>query len=252
MEDLKFKVKDKRHSELIQRVLFKLGYSWINNKRASEYLNYKYLLCYIGKNKNHISYCDFKRTFKGNENKEAYLEEFDNYVILYTKDNSVLKEFTKEEIGFKEENMKTKLTLETAKEMYNSGVESIKRFALDNYTEEELTKKERIKSWDEYKKSPYTELFYAKSSIADLGIMECAIVAMRRLYLLMAHEDYNGDWVPNWEDNKVKYVMYFCKDRIKKTNFVNVQEFLAFKDEETRDAFLENFRDLIIKAKPLL
>jgi len=31
--------------------------------------------------------------------------------------------------------MKTKLTKETAKEMYESGIESIKKFALENYPE---------------------------------------------------------------------------------------------------------------------
>ena len=41
------------------------------------------------------------------------------------------------------------LSIETAKKMYLSNDESIKQFALDNYTEEQLKKKEFPKSWEE-------------------------------------------------------------------------------------------------------
>jgi len=45
----------------------------------------------------------------------------------------------------------TTLTLEIAKQMFVSNVESLKQFALHHYTEEELTKKEFPKSWNDVK-----------------------------------------------------------------------------------------------------
>lgn len=57
--------------------------------------------------------------------------------------------------------------------------------------------------------------------------------------LCQLRDRYNDGWKPNWEDGTKKYTIYFNK-------------ILAFKTKELRDKFLENFRDLIEQAKPLL
>ena len=49
-----------------------------------------------------------------------------------------------------------------------------------------------------------------------------------------------------------KYTIYFNADTILSGHVFNTQYILAFKTEELRDKFLENFRDLIETAKPLL
>lgn len=74
-----------------------------------------------------------------------------------------------------------------------------------------------------------------------------AAVAMAQLSQLMkVYNDgwkYNGDW----------YVaITFFEDEIDIDSFDKVQTFLSFRNYEIANLFLENFRDLIIKAKPLL
>jgi hypothetical protein len=77
-----------------------------------------------------------------------------------------------------------------------------------------------------------------------------ACLALSQLSQLMAV--YNDGWVPNWGDTEYKYVIYVQSNKIEKTFYSSIQSFLAFKTDELRDKFLENFKDLIVTAKPLL
>lgn len=77
-----------------------------------------------------------------------------------------------------------------------------------------------------------------------------ASIALAQLSQLM--DVYNDGWVPDWTDNKHKYVIYIQSNKIEKTFYSSIQSFLAFKTEELRDEFIENFKDLILTAKPLL
>ena len=71
--------------------------------------------------------------------------------------------------------------------------------------------------------------------------------------LCQLRDIYNEGWKPNWEDhNETKYCIEFCQGRIETIDRVNCHKILTFKTEELRDKFLENFRDLIEIAKPLL
>lgn len=61
-----------------------------------------------------------------------------------------------------------------------------------------------------------------------------------------------GDWEPDWLHDDTKYVLMFnsyeiCKDAVKHSSYV-----LAFPTEEMRDAFYENFKDLIEECKKFL
>lgn len=61
-----------------------------------------------------------------------------------------------------------------------------------------------------------------------------------------------GGWEPNWLHNDIKYILDFnavtiYKDAVKRPNYV-----LAFPTEEMRDAFYENFKELIEECKELL
>lgn len=78
-----------------------------------------------------------------------------------------------------------------------------------------------------------------------------ACVALAQLCQL--RDIYNEGWKPNWEDyNETKYCIEFCQGRIETIDRVNCHKILTFKTEELRDKFLENFKDLIETAKPLL
>ena len=77
-----------------------------------------------------------------------------------------------------------------------------------------------------------------------------ACIALSQLCQL--RDRYNDGWKPDYKDNNVKYLLYYWGDTITKSRTTGASNLLVFKTEELRDKFLENFRDLIETAKPLL
>lgn len=64
-------------------------------------------------------------------------------------------------------------------------------------------------------------------------------------------------WEPDWEasimnDNTQKYCIYVAKNKIVSGYVFNENKILAFPTEEMKDAFLNNFKDLIESCKTLL
>lgn len=98
--------------------------------------------------------------------------------------------------------------------------------------------------------SSYTTDEYNKNVFPTKEEAE-ACVALAQLCQL--RDKYNGGWKPNWEDNEeIKHCIEFFKEKINKNYYYVLRKVLCFKTEELRDKFLENFRDLIETAKPLL
>lgn len=81
---------------------------------------------------------------------------------------------------------------------------------------------------------------------------EQAEASLALAQLSQLREVYRNGWVPDWKDEDYKYCIYFCHDLINKCTNYETSLFLSFQDEETRDLFLENFKDLILTAKPLM
>jgi hypothetical protein len=77
-----------------------------------------------------------------------------------------------------------------------------------------------------------------------------ACIALAQLSQLMAV--YNDGWVPDWTNMDYKYIIYFSGDNICTSFYLHAKHFLAFKTKDLGDEFIENFRDLIITARPLL
>lgn len=77
-----------------------------------------------------------------------------------------------------------------------------------------------------------------------------ASIAMAQLSQL--RDVYRDGWNPNWEDSNQKYIIRFVDDIIDKDSFCGIAFFLSFQSPEIRDEFLNNFRDLIETAKPLM
>ena len=77
--------------------------------------------------------------------------------------------------------------------------------------------------------------------------------ALRKLCYL--RDAYNGeplaDWC-DWADDNTKYCIEICDNRISKDYYISTRRVLAFKTEKLRYKFIENFKDLILTAKPLL
>ena len=71
--------------------------------------------------------------------------------------------------------------------------------------------------------------------------------------LCQLRDRYNNGWKPDWKDDgEIKHCIEFFKGKIQKNYYHVLKRVLCFKTQELRDKFLENFRDLIETAKPLL
>lgn len=62
----------------------------------------------------------------------------------------------------------------------------------------------------------------------------------------------NGAWEPDWENGRNKCCIINCENRIIRGVYAYANAILAFPTEEMRDAFYENFKDLIEQCKELL
>ena len=161
---------------------------------------------------------------------------------------------------------KVKLSLDTAKALYQQGGAS-KLFALDNYTEEEINKKELPKRFTDLGKiSGYyidsrdgqieetnncnSENIVSNGVIPTESLAKAVIALCKLLYL---RDVYNGNWKADWNDNtSEKYVIIFINDKVGETDYLNYSKVLAFKTSAIRKEFLNNFKDLIEEAKELL
>ena len=121
------------------------------------------------------------------------------------------------------------------------------------------------KSWDDLKNiggyyvSSQSDIKYYYENCQDsihknvFPTKEEAEACLALAQLCQLRDIYNGGWKPDWEDtNEQKYVIIIHTGRIQVETFFSIQHLLTFKTAELRDKFLENFRDLIEIAKPLL
>ncbi|MEN8883863.1 MAG: hypothetical protein ABF244_06500 [Flavobacteriaceae bacterium] len=78
-----------------------------------------------------------------------------------------------------------------------------------------------------------------------------ASIALAQLSQL--RDVYRQGWQPDWiYTRENKYCIVFTYDNMIVDSFCNINHFLSFQARETAELFLENFRDLIEKAKPLM
>ena len=59
-------------------------------------------------------------------------------------------------------------------------------------------------------------------------------------------------WKPDWKDSNFKYCLKKMGDNIERLSEMTISCILTFPTEEMRDAFFENFKDLIEECKELL
>jgi hypothetical protein len=163
------------------------------------------------------------------------------------------------------------LSLETAREFYKQGGPA-KQFALDNYTEKELTEKVLPKTWEELERV----VGFFVTNISDITsnsaifisdppdspetfnrntfvTVEQAQASIALAQLSQLKHVYCDGWVPDWrKSEEMKYTIYFTKDVMYCDTMMHSHHFLSFPTVKLRDEFLRNFRDLIWQAKPLM
>ena len=157
------------------------------------------------------------------------------------------------------ETRNVKITLETAKRWYVQGGE-FKEMALSAFTEFELSP---VRSeWEEMFIGEYIQGFYIgndakiylEDSIANYsekGTFRTekqakSALAYAQLTQLMALPEYNGDWVPDWNNGLAwKYSIVRSGSGIYRGSCGQNYEPIAFESSIKRDKFLENNLDLL-------
>jgi hypothetical protein len=144
-----------------------------------------------------------------------------------------------------------------------SNNEELQAFAKELYPE--LSKKQLPKSWEDLGKIKgcYVDRYSCvKHTGSDCFTNENnknvfatkeqaeASIAMAQLSQLM--KVYNDGWEADWSNYEYKYCIGFTRENLEIDKWLDFRHFLAFKDEETAELFLENLRQLIEQAKPLL
>lgn len=159
------------------------------------------------------------------------------------------------------ETREIKITLETARRMYEQGGE-FREMALGAFTEKELIGGRLPKTWEEFCISKGDEgirinaaLNFAYVSVrkafADYHDVEKHIAQMK-LHLL--RDEYRNGWKPDWEDDNKKYYIghYDNSNDCRAYQESIFPKFLSFQTEELAEEFLENFRELIVEAGDLI
>lgn len=163
-----------------------------------------------------------------------------------------------------------KISLDKAKEYYNKGGE-LKEIALLAFKEDELKEKKLPNTWEEYCKNPDENTYYYINDFSNICSWSTdgeinsreekyflpskeateAHLALMQLHLL--RDCYRQGWKPDWNDStKRKYCIIVAENEIIPIDILRTQYFLSFQTEKLRGKFLNNFKDLIIKAKELL
>lgn len=195
--------------------------------------------------------CFFKCSFKCNES----IQKRGECQSASRSDVGVV--FVKvEEKDMKERNIK--LTLEKAKEFYAKGGE-FRDLALSAFTEEELTKKELPKTWEEYIKywakrrkgvrlSDMTEIELDKIEFTNSFLY--AHNALTQLHLL--RDCYRQGWIPDWNDGTIKHCIKAKGRAVYLYTSQQTNQFLSFQTKDVADEFINNFSDLIRQASDLI
>ena len=79
---------------------------------------------------------------------------------------------------------------------------------------------------------------------------ENALEAFRKLIIFRDY--YNKGWQPDWKSDEFKYCIQVYKGDIETMNYNTIYKVMYFKTPEIRDKFLEDQRELLEIAKPLL
>ena len=158
------------------------------------------------------------------------------------------------------------LTLNKAKEWYKKGGE-LKEITLQAFTEEELTKVELPKTWEEFCENYPVQKGECWLAVRD--VIGTTSISINREYknwitsqksakahlAMIQLEQLRNCWWNGWEpiwDASTKYIIKYSHNEISVVHACNVSAFLAFPTREMAEEFLKCFRDLIEKAGDLI
>ena len=124
---------------------------------------------------------------------------------------------------------------------------------------EEFCNKHNLQSGETYidSDSVFHSIFkdYTRNSITDkvfLPNKKMAEAFLALMQLIQLRDCYRQGWIPNYTDNKLKFVIYTCGNKISTCPGYSVNNILSFQSAELEKMFLSNFKDLIETAKELI
>ena len=120
----------------------------------------------------------------------------------------------------------------------------------------EKKKKEYPKTYEEcckvleWNHRDYDRVGYKSDLLCKLQVL----LLCRDAYWKIAGEEMGlgKPWEPDWADTEIKYCIANSSVGIKKSNTYDFTRILSFPTKEMRDAFYENFKELINSCKELL
>ena len=155
------------------------------------------------------------------------------------------------------ETRNVKVCFETAKRWYEQGGQ-FKEMALSAFTEAELNPVRN--EWEKKILGKEVKGCYIANSKILVARCNCdsqckniyktekqakSALAYAQLTQLMALPEYNGDWVPDWNNDCIKYTIERWINKLascsRRHSFANI----FFKSVEIRDKFFENNYDLL-------
>lgn len=93
-------------------------------------------------------------------------------------------------------------------------------------------------------------IYLPENLVAPNKELADAVVAL--LKLLFLRDYYNEGWQPDWKDNNWKHFILFDEGNLATGSNKSSCRVLFFKSEKVRNKFLEEQRELLEIAKPLL
>lgn len=152
------------------------------------------------------------------------------------------------------------LTLDKAKEWYKKGGE-LKEVALQAYSEEELTKVELPKTWEEFRENNPVkagECWLAQQDIIHQAFESCnrifknwipskksAEAHLALIQLEQLRDCYRQGDIPDFNNNNEKYCIVKTKNLIHIAPVRHINYFLSFNKINVAQEFLNNFKPLI-------
>lgn len=162
-----------------------------------------------------------------------------------------------------------KISFEKAKEFYQKG-EEFRILALSAFTEEELTKVELPKTWEEFcernevkegecflnEECDIIEIRIGKRhKNVDRNILPNKKATEQHLALMQLHQlrdCYRQGWIPDYTNDSKKWYIKKYANKISIGRSYGDVAFLSFQTIEIAELFVKNFRDLIEKAGDLI
>ena len=107
-------------------------------------------------------------------------------------------------------------------------------------------------AWGEAERIYEPKSEYDKEEFGGYPSQDLANAAEALRRLLFLREYYNEGWQPNYKNKETKYTIYTWSGLLTDGETFDCNRILCFKTEEIRDKFLEEQRELLEIAKPLL